>query len=96
MAYPMTEMLRLYSYWRSSAAYRVRIGLGLKGLPFEILPVHLEARVGERRLGVAPERIVLDGLAPGARVAIISSADRMTEDAQAAFLKTLEEPPPHS
>jgi hypothetical protein len=30
----------------------------------------------------------------GARVAIVSAADRMTEDAQAAFLKTLEEPPP--
>lgn len=29
----------------------------------------------------------------GARVAVISAADRMTEDAQAAFLKTLEEPP---
>ncbi len=30
----------------------------------------------------------------GARVAIVSAADRMTEDAQSAFLKTLEEPPP--
>ena len=30
----------------------------------------------------------------GARVAVITAADRMTEDAQAAFLKTLEEPPP--
>ena len=30
----------------------------------------------------------------GARVAIITDADRMTEDAQSAFLKTLEEPPP--
>ncbi len=29
----------------------------------------------------------------GARVAIVESADRMTEDAQSAFLKTLEEPP---
>ena len=29
----------------------------------------------------------------GARVAVITAADRMTEDAQAAFLKTLEEPP---
>jgi DNA polymerase-3 subunit delta' len=29
----------------------------------------------------------------GARVAIVASADRMTEDAQSAFLKTLEEPP---
>lgn len=30
----------------------------------------------------------------GARIAIIESADRMNEDAQAALLKTLEEPPP--
>jgi DNA polymerase III delta' subunit len=29
----------------------------------------------------------------GARVAIVVAADRMTEDAQSAFLKTLEEPP---
>jgi hypothetical protein len=29
----------------------------------------------------------------GARVAVITSADRMTEDAQSALLKTLEEPP---
>ncbi|MBO9715280.1 MAG: maleylacetoacetate isomerase [Pseudoxanthomonas sp.] len=35
------DSLRLYSYWRSSAAYRVRIGLALKGLAFETLPVHL-------------------------------------------------------
>ena len=25
----------LHGYWRSSAAYRVRIALGLKGIPFE-------------------------------------------------------------
>lgn len=29
----------------------------------------------------------------GARVAVVTAADRMTEDAQSAFLKTLEEPP---
>jgi hypothetical protein len=29
----------------------------------------------------------------GARVAIVAAADRMTDDAQSAFLKTLEEPP---
>ena len=34
-------MLQLYSYFRSSAAYRVRIALNLKGLPFEYIPVHL-------------------------------------------------------
>jgi maleylpyruvate isomerase len=33
--------LRLYSYFRSSAAYRVRIALSLKGLEAEIVPVHL-------------------------------------------------------
>lgn len=32
----------------------------------------------------------------GARVAIIESAHRMTEDAQSALLKTLEEPPPRT
>lgn len=35
------ERLRLYSYWRSSAAYRVRIALNLKGLHYETIPVHL-------------------------------------------------------
>jgi maleylacetoacetate isomerase len=34
-------MLRLYTYFRSSAAYRVRIALHLKGLDFEAIPVHL-------------------------------------------------------
>ncbi len=33
--------MKLYSYWRSSAAYRVRIALNLKQLNVETLPVHL-------------------------------------------------------
>ncbi|MBC7455009.1 MAG: maleylacetoacetate isomerase [Massilia sp.] len=33
--------MKLYTYFRSSAAYRVRIALNLKGLPYEALPVHL-------------------------------------------------------
>ncbi|MFT4196342.1 MAG: maleylacetoacetate isomerase [Pseudoxanthomonas sp.] len=37
----MSEGLRLYTYWRSSAAWRVRIGLELKGLACEQRPVHL-------------------------------------------------------
>ncbi len=34
-------MLELYTYFRSSASYRVRIALNLKGLPFDAIPVHL-------------------------------------------------------
>lgn len=33
--------MKLYNYFRSSASFRVRIALELKGLPFEYLPVHL-------------------------------------------------------
>jgi len=34
-------MLKLYTYFRSSAAYRVRIALNLKNLAYEAIPVHL-------------------------------------------------------
>ncbi|KAH9750132.1 glutathione S-transferase Z1 [Citrus sinensis] len=34
-------MLKLYSYWRSSCSYRVRIGLNLKGLEYEYKAVDL-------------------------------------------------------
>jgi len=33
--------MQLYSYFRSSASYRVRIALALKGLAYEYLPIHL-------------------------------------------------------
>jgi len=42
------EPIELFSYWRSSAAYRVRIGLNLKGLPHQITPVHLVREGGEQ------------------------------------------------
>ncbi|HVN42703.1 MAG TPA: maleylacetoacetate isomerase [Steroidobacteraceae bacterium] len=41
--------LKLYTYWRSSAAYRVRIALNHKGLPFESVPKHLLRDGGEQR-----------------------------------------------
>ena len=42
-------VLKLYTYFRSSAAYRVRIALNLKGLSYEIVPVHLTKDGGYQR-----------------------------------------------
>lgn len=44
----MSQLRTLYSYWRSSAAYRVRIALNLKGLDYVIAPVHLTRDGGEQ------------------------------------------------
>jgi maleylpyruvate isomerase len=42
------SVIRLYSYFRSSSAWRVRIALHLKGLAHEIVPVHLVKGGGEQ------------------------------------------------
>jgi len=53
---------RLYTYWRSSAAYRVRIALALKGLEYESVPKHLLRDGGEQRkadyLAVNPQGLI--------------------------------------
>ncbi|MEL6568597.1 MAG: maleylacetoacetate isomerase [Pseudomonadota bacterium] len=41
--------LTLYSYWRSSAAYRVRIALNLKGAAYEQIAVNIAPKVLEHR-----------------------------------------------
>jgi len=42
-------MMKLYSYFRSSAAYRVRIALNLKALDYEIVPIHLIKDGGQHK-----------------------------------------------
>ena len=55
--------MKLYTYFRSSAAYRVRIALALKGLTPQMIPVHLLREGGEQG---APEYLALNrqGLVP--------------------------------
>ncbi len=54
--------MKLYSYFRSSAAYRVRIALALKGVPFDIESVNLVNDGGEQKLpqynAINPQQLV--------------------------------------
>src|SRR5712672_2976372 len=38
---PRTATMKLYTYWRSQAAYRVRIALSLKGLETELIALDI-------------------------------------------------------
>ncbi|WP_454732434.1 MULTISPECIES: maleylacetoacetate isomerase [Cupriavidus] len=55
--------MKLYSYFRSSASYRVRIALNLKGLPYDYAPVHL-LRDGGQQLLPAYRALNPDALVP--------------------------------
>ena len=55
--------MRLYTYFRSSAAYRVRIALNLKGLDYDSVPVHL-LRDGGEQLAPAYRAVNPAGLVP--------------------------------
>lgn len=46
----MTTPLQLFSYFRSSSAYRVRIALNIKQIPYEIIAIHLLKDGGQQYL----------------------------------------------
>jgi len=67
--------VKLYSYFRSSAAYRVRIALNLKKLPYEMVPIHLTKDGGRQH---TPEFRAIN---PQARVPAleVSSGEVLTQ-----------------
>ena len=52
--------MELYNYFRSSASYRVRIALALKGLDYDYKPVHLpkNEHLAESYAAVSASRLV--------------------------------------
>src|SRR6516165_6307093 len=81
-------MLRLYTYFRSGAAHRVRIALALKGVAYESAPVHL-VRGGGEHLQPGFRKIN-----PQARVPVLQLADGTTLIQSGAILEYLEETVP--
>ncbi|MHA6327301.1 maleylacetoacetate isomerase [Roseivivax sp. CAU 1753] len=78
--------MRLYSYWRSTTSYRVRIALNLKGLAYEPVPVNLVA--GAQR---APDYAALN---PGQGVPTLVLDDGTVLTQSMAILEWLEETHP--
>jgi maleylacetoacetate isomerase len=79
-------MIRLYGYWRSSAAYRVRIALALKAVAYESVEVNLltcdqsgEAYRARNPQGLVPA-LEVDGAVIGQSLAIIDYLDATYPD----------------
>lgn len=83
--------MKLYSYFRSSASYRVRIALNLKGLSYEVAPVHLLKNGGEQ-FSAEYRKLNPDALVP----ALIdeSAADAAALTQSLAIIEYLEETHP--
>jgi len=83
--------LKLYTYFRSSAAYRVRIALNLKGLPYDMVPIHLTKDGGHQRM---PDFVAIN---PQMRVpaVVLANGDVLTQSLAIIeyFNETHPEPP---
>ncbi|MDG1339328.1 MAG: maleylacetoacetate isomerase [Paracoccaceae bacterium] len=60
--------MKLYSYWRSSTSYRVRIALNLKGLSYETIALdlatgdqHTQSNLQRNPIGGVPSLVLEDG-----------------------------------
>ena len=83
--------MKLYTYFRSSAAYRVRIALNLKGLPYEMVAVHLTKDGGQQH------KADFQAINPQERVPalVLSSGDILTQSlAIIEYLDEVEPEPP--
>jgi len=74
----------LYGYWRSSAAYRVRIALNLKGLEYQQRSIHLVKAGGEQHTAAFQQ------LNPNQLVPVLVDGD-MTLNQSLAIIDYLEE-----
>ncbi|EIF32039.1 maleylacetoacetate isomerase [Burkholderia sp. Ch1-1] len=79
---------RLYTYFRSSASFRVRIALNLKGVEYQSVPVHL-VKDGGQQLQAAYRRINPDGLVPAFADFSTEGSDVLTQSL--AIMEYLEE-----
>ena len=83
----MLAAMKLHNYFRSSASFRVRIALELKGLPYEYLPVHLvkgehktEQYAAVSASGLVPTLETDEGQLLGQSMAIIEYLDETHPD----------------
>lgn len=82
-------MIRMYGFWRSAAAFRVRAALNLKGLEYEETMVDLDA--GEQQ---TPEFLAL-GRQPSVPVVLVDGAPPLTQSlAILEYLDDLHPDPP--
>jgi maleylacetoacetate isomerase len=79
--------MKLYSYFRSSASYRVRIALNLKALSYEVVPVHLTRHGGEQ-LTTEYRQLNPDALVP---TLLDDSADSQVLTQSLAIIEYLDE-----